>query len=183
MGAVSWMGVGWLVPSLLNTLIMKATFFVTLILLVTVVASEFDDCSRDYSNGGHGHFAISGADEDIKAPWLAAVGIGQENNEFFTLCSGTILTKKFILTAAHCFIHPDTRYKPTHVRAGANDINYYFIEQKEILNVKKHPDYEDYIYYFDIAISLGLTLLNARSSLPLKFIPYVFPILLHAILE
>ena len=131
-------------------MIMKATIFVNIILLVSVVSSEFDDCSRDYSDGGH--FAISGVEEDIKAPWLAALGIGEDNYDFFFLCSGTIITKKFLLSAAHCFIHPDTRYKPTHVRAGANDIDSRFIEQKEILDVKKHPDYDDYIYYYDIAI-------------------------------
>ena len=151
---MSLLVVGWFFPSQLNTLIMKAIIFVSFILLVSFVTSEIDDCSRDYSDdGGNGHFAISGADEDIKAPWLAAVGIGRENNEFFSLCSGTIITKKFILTAAHCWKHPI--YKSTHVRAGANDINYFFIEQKEILNVKKHPDYDDSgseIYYFDIAI-------------------------------
>ena len=70
-------------------MIMKATIFVNIILLVSVVSSEFDDCSRDYSDGGH--FAISGADEDIKAPWLAAVGVGEDNYEdFFLLCSGSI---------------------------------------------------------------------------------------------
>ena len=144
------MVVGWSIASQLNTVIMKANFFVAVIILKSFVACDFDDCSRDYSDGGH--FALSGADEDIKAPWLAAIGIGQENYEFRKLCSGSILTRKFILSAAHCFISQDKRYQPTHVRAGANNIESYFTEQKDILDVKTHPDYEDYIYYFDIAI-------------------------------
>ena len=144
------MVVGWSIASQLNTVIMKATFFVSVIILNSFVACDFDDCSRDYSDGGH--FALTGAAEDIKAPWLAAIGVGEENHDFFKLCSGSIITKKFILSAAHCFI--SKRYYPTHVRAGANNIESYFaiIEQKDILDVKIHPDYEDYIYYFDIAI-------------------------------
>ena len=151
--AVSWMIVGWLIASQLNTVIMKAIFYVLLILLLSFVVGDFDDCSRDYSDDG-GHFANSGANEDIKAPWLAAVGIGRESYDFFKLCSGSILTKKFILSAAHCFNSQDERYIPKHVRAGANNIESYFAitEQKEILKVEKHPDYDDYIYYFDIAI-------------------------------
>ena len=145
--------VGWLIASQLNTVIMKAIFYVLLILLLSFVVGDFDDCSRDYSDDG-GHFANSGANEDIKAPWLAAVGIGRESYDFFKLCSGSILTKKFILSAAHCFNSQDERYIPKHVRAGANNIESYFAitEQKEILKVEKHPDYDDYIYYFDIAI-------------------------------
>ena len=69
---------------------MKETLYVLLILLVSFVVSDFDDCSRDYSDDG-GHFANSGANEDINAPWLAAVGIGRENYDFFKLCSGSII--------------------------------------------------------------------------------------------
>ena len=146
------MVVGWSIASQLNTVIMKANFFVAVIILKSFVACDFDDCSRDYSDGGH--FALSGADEDIKAPWLAAIGIGQENYEFRKLCSGSILTRKFILSAAHCFISQDKRYQPTHVRAGANNIESYFTEQRKILDIKKHPDYDSTTkeYYFDIAI-------------------------------
>ena len=131
-------------------MIMKVIFFGISIFLISSVVSDIDECNRDYSEGGH--FAYLGADEDIQAPWLAAIGVSEENYDFSIICSGTIITKKFVLTAAHCFLHPTI--KPKHVRAGANNIESYYAvaEQKTILEVKKHPDYEDYIYYFDIAI-------------------------------
>ena len=105
-------------------------------------------CSRDYSDDGNGPFAISGI-EDIKAPWLAAIGIGRQNEEFRVICSGSIITNKLILTAAHCFAIPQ-RYQPTHVRVGANNI----AEERKIVDKKIHPDYDSdsLAFYFDIAI-------------------------------
>ena len=146
------------------TMIMKGIFLGISIFLISSVASDIDECDRDYSEGGH--FANTGADEDIQAPWLAAVGVSEENYDFLILCSGTIITKKFVLTAAHCFLHPTI--KPKHVRAGANNIESYYAvaEQKTILEVMKHPNYKDYIYYFDIAIIKinGEFIFNSRIS-------------------
>ena len=70
------------------------------------------------------------------------------------LCSGNILTRKTILTAAHCFNSKSKRLQPTHIRAGANYIDSYFAEQRQILEVNRHPDYDSNreTYYFDLAI-------------------------------
>ena len=51
-------------------------------------------------------FANSGDDRGVKAPWIAAIGKLRNTRhgyrEFDVYCSGTILTRKFIITAAHC---------------------------------------------------------------------------------
>ena len=112
------------------------------------------DCSRVYTDTEDGHFTIAGAEEEIKSPWLVAIGISRTNHEFLLLCSGSILTKKFILTAAHCFISKDERYQPSHVRVGANNIESYFAKQRKIMNVTYHPEYdrENAFFYYDVAI-------------------------------
>ena len=122
--------------------------------LINVGASEIEECSREYSDTGGGHFTLSGFDQEIKAPWLAAVGKSRPNKEFSVFCSGSLLSKKYILSAAHCFHIPSKRYHPTHVRVGANNIDSIFAEQRDIWDVKTHPDYDSVsnAYYFDIAI-------------------------------
>ena len=65
-----------------------------------------DNCGK-LNSGPNSHFAIDVSSRDIKAPWLAAVGRCDNKcgkNEVFTVsCSGAILTKKHVVTAAHCY--------------------------------------------------------------------------------
>ena len=140
---------------------MEVFHFVFLISLVTskrngsvhnVERSNLEECTRDYSETGGAHFAFTGVDEEIKAPWLAAIGISRPNEQFTVTCSGSILTRRFILSAAHCFIFE--AHKPTHLRVGANNIDSRYAEQREILDVNLHPDYnrDNKTFYFDIAI-------------------------------
>ena len=111
------------------------------------------ECERDYSDDKSGHFAISGVDQEIQAPWIAALGISRPNKEFTVLCSGSIITTKLILTAAHCFFASE-RYQPTHVRVGANNIESIFAHERKIVDKRIHPDYDSdsLAFYFDIAI-------------------------------
>ena len=125
---------------------MKAAFcFVIYLRFVT--SNNIEECTRDYSNGG-------GSTQKIKAPWLAALGISRPHEEFTMLCSGSILTKKFIVTAGHCFFQKDPRYIPTDVRVGDNDVDSRYAKERKILDKKIHPDYDNVsqTYYFDIAI-------------------------------
>ena len=124
---------------------MKAAFCF-LIFLSYVASNNIEECTRDYPNRG-------GSPQEIKAPWLAAIGISRPYEDFTMLCSGSILTKKLIVTAAHCFFAPKT---PTDVRAGDNDVDSRYAKERKILDKKIHPDYDRgskiKTYYFDIAI-------------------------------
>ena len=140
---------------------------------------NIEECTRDYSETiGGGHFAIAGVEEEIKAPWLAALGISRENFKFTVICSGSILTKKVILSAAHCFI--SDRFQPTHVRVGANNLESVFEEQREILDVKTHPDYDSVnkAYYFDVAlitVDIELKFTSRISPICLPITPFLHP--------
>ena len=91
-------------------------------------------------------------DEEIKAPWLAAIGIDREKYGFTFLCSGSIITRRFIFTAAHCFISKS--FQPNQVKFGATNIESIYMEQRNIREVKTHPEYDGVskTFYFDVAI-------------------------------
>ncbi|XP_064112423.1 proclotting enzyme-like isoform X2 [Macrobrachium nipponense] len=52
-------------------------------------------------------------------PWLVAVGFFDETRNFEVTCGGAIITKKHVITAAHCLT---VRPNPTHVRVGDFDL-------------------------------------------------------------
>ena len=124
---------------------MKAAF--CFVIYLRFVASNIEECSRDYSD------TTCGVDQEFKAPWLAVLGqISQTNTFEKVICSGSILTKKYIVTAAHCFSNPNIPI-PTHVRVGDNNyLEASHAEQRKIMDKKIHPDYVWPTFYFDIAI-------------------------------
>ena len=129
---------------------MKTAF--CLVFLIYMVATNSDECGPDLSETAPFISALTGGNEEPLAPWLAAIGISRPNEEFTVICSGSILNRRFILTGASCFL--SERYYPSHVRVGARHIESRFAEEREILDVKIHPDFDgvNRTFYFDIAI-------------------------------
>ena len=122
------------------------------VFLMCLVASDQEECIRDYFDTEYGPLAFSGVDDELKAPWLAAIGINRENYRFSFVCSGSIITRRFIFSAAHCF--NSKIYQPNQVKIGGTNIESIYIEQRNIREVKKHPDYDavSKTFYFDVAL-------------------------------
>ena len=133
---------------------MKETFLCQVIILfatpLNVMSNEYDKCGAVEKNVGH--FAISDTRvEDIYAPWLASVVqyYSVKNvTDYRLICSGSILTVKIIVTAAHCF--QNDRYLPSHIRVGGNRKDN--VVERKIQEHKLHPNYRKPRYYFDVAI-------------------------------
>ena len=104
------------------------------------MCNKIEKCGSLKSSSTSNIFAFQGStdEEDIMAPWLAAVGRYTKTvfEDLQVSCSGVVMTRKIILTAAHCFEAFKAPNKPqlipTHVRVGANRIDSRFSEDRKI---------------------------------------------------
>ena len=145
--------------------------FTLLFSLFERAASELEDCGRVNLEFGSNLFAITGDNtEEATAPWVAAIGAFRTSSngleeKFVVTCSGTILSRTLVITAAHCLddgnvIHPE------FVRVGVTRIDQTRAQDRRIKEVRIHPDFNNKDWYYDVALLVldkELTF-NARVS-------------------
>ena len=137
------------------------------------MCNKIEKCGSLKSSSTSNLFAFQGStdEEDIMAPWLAAVGKYTEKvfENFQVSCSGVVLTRRIIVTAAHCFEAFNEANKshliPTHVRVGVNRIDSRFSEDRKIEEYINHPNYKYPEFYFDVALILLEEDLNFSSRI------------------
>ena len=149
-------------PSINRRVKMNIRYGITFLFFDSLVCNKFEKCGSLRSDSTSNLFAFQGSteEEDIMAPWLAAVGKYTQEvfKDFQVSCSGVIVSREIIVTAAHCFVAyieaNKTELIPTHVRVGANRIDSRFSEDRKIKEYIVHPNYMFPAFYFDIALIL-----------------------------
>jgi V8-like Glu-specific endopeptidase len=111
---------------------------------------------------GISRHAITNGSDDSDDPAVVAVGERRIDcqDTLDTICSGTLIAPRVVLSAAHCFaaLGPDTRYEtfqgPGAVGNGG--------ELHHVVEVMVHPDFDAQTHTADLA----LLLLDSPSSAP-----------------
>ncbi|CAL4145189.1 unnamed protein product, partial [Meganyctiphanes norvegica] len=84
------------------------------------VTTSYSQCGRSPAKFGTRNTAQTTKPGDF--PWLAAVG-RLRSHQFKSICGGTLITDRHVLSAAHCFLDsPIVWNPPTHVRLGEHNL-------------------------------------------------------------
>ncbi|CAK1543047.1 unnamed protein product [Leptosia nina] len=125
------------------------------------------DCGRVYQHGNPecGQSMVRGVDYGGLGahPWVARVGFANKDTGGVKFaCTGSIIGKRIILTAAHCALAKPEGYKLSTVVVGEWDIsrspdcNDFFCapptQAIKVESVSVHPGYEQKIFRHDIAL-------------------------------
>ncbi|XP_052472363.1 suppressor of tumorigenicity 14 protein homolog [Carassius gibelio] len=117
---------------------------------------------------------VGGQNADVgEWPWQVSLHFKFEGH----VCGASIISNKWLLCAAHCFIQPDPAYKMTSnwlTYSGLRDQNIQdgYVQKRSLKSIITHPNYNSMTYDYDISL--------LELSDPLNFTNTVHPICLPA---
>ncbi|XP_018562098.1 serine protease snake-like isoform X2 [Anoplophora glabripennis] len=112
-------------------------------------------CLEYYPKPKYPILGIAGGNESLpkEFPHMAAIGYGDEDDIQWQ-CGGSLISKKFVLTAAHCL--DNTADPPKYVRLGDLDLSTEEDDASpqnfDVLRTILHPSYNPPAKYHDIAL-------------------------------
>ncbi|XP_078614537.1 uncharacterized protein LOC144883778 isoform X2 [Branchiostoma floridae x Branchiostoma japonicum] len=137
-------------------------------------------CGRPFYPHGPDGFVVGGTEVERGAfPWQAMLwDIRPARNRFF--CSGSLLTGRWVITAAHCIRESGVGKDDFIVRLGRHTTERGTFEQTErsyvVEEIIMHPDFNGDTYESDIA-------LLKLSGPEVTFTEYILPICLPEVLD
>lgn len=117
---------------------------------------------------------VGGQNADVgEWPWQVSLHFKTQGHA----CGASIISNKWLLCAAHCFIQPDPSYKMTSswiTYSGLRDQNTHdkSVQMRDLKTIITHPNYNDLTNDYDISL--------LELSQPLNFSNTVHPICLPA---
>uniref|UniRef100_A0A672MAD0 Suppressor of tumorigenicity 14 protein homolog n=1 Tax=Sinocyclocheilus grahami TaxID=75366 RepID=A0A672MAD0_SINGR len=117
---------------------------------------------------------VGGQNADVgEWPWQVSLHFKTSGN----VCGASIISNKWLLSAAHCFIQPDSDYKITSnwlTYSGLREQNIQdsSVQKRTLKSIITHPNYDSMTYDYDISL--------LELSNPLNFTNTVHPICLPA---
>ncbi|XP_054718829.1 clotting factor B-like [Uloborus diversus] len=94
-------------------------------------------------------FIMNGVDvKQGEYPWMVAVMSKVAEDSFIAWCTGFMIDRRHVVSAAHCFENTN----PRRFSARIGDIYYNNGTRYDVVNIVRHASYSSPLYYDDIAI-------------------------------
>ena len=136
--------------------------FFLLSCVIQAIATS-DQCGIPKFDPGTFAIAAVDSDSDVKAPWIAALGMKRKRTDgfmtFAVICSGVIISPRVVLTANHCLAK-----RPESIRAGVTRIDQANPQDRKIKGYITHPDHNNKDWYYDLALVLVTEEFNFNSK-------------------